>query len=111
MRGVGHRASEWTAPSLDSTSRTPPRAPPTPPLLSIPIIPANYTPPSPGGRAYAKSASGNVATEEVLNLLHGLGMHTGVNLTELSRVRHFISDRLGRGNASEFGVALPAEKK
>ncbi len=48
-----------------------------------------------GGCPYAEGASGNVATEAVLKLLEGLGIDTGVNLSEITKVGHFISDKLG----------------
>ena len=59
-----------------------------------------------GGCPYAQGASGNVATEDVVYLLHGLGVQTGVDLNKLVRVGDFISRFLGRQNASKVGLAL-----
>lgn len=58
-----------------------------------------------GGCPYARGASGNVATEDVVYMLHGLGLQTGVDLDALVQVGHWISERLGRGNGSKVGVA------
>lgn len=62
-----------------------------------------------GGCPYAKGASGNVATEDVLYLLHGLGLETGVDLDAVARTGGWISDRLGRPNGSKAGRALLAK--
>jgi len=59
-----------------------------------------------GGCPYAKGASGNVATEDVLYMLNGLGIETGVDLRKLVDVGHFISDYLKRQNNSKVGVAF-----
>lgn len=59
-----------------------------------------------GGCPYAKGASGNVATEDVLYLLHGMGIETGVDLEEIVRIAWFISDHLGRPPASRVAKAL-----
>ena len=53
-----------------------------------------------GGCPYAPGASGNVASEEVVYLLHGLGMHTGVNLEALAATGQWVSEQLGRPNGS-----------
>lgn len=58
-----------------------------------------------GGCPYAPGASGNVASEDVVYLLHGLGMHTGVNLDDLVHTGRWISQQLGRRNGSRTGVA------
>lgn len=60
-----------------------------------------------GGCPYAKGATGNVASEDVLYLLNGLGIDTGVDLTKLVTVGRWISQRLGRENHSKVGQALP----
>lgn len=62
-----------------------------------------------GGCPYAKGASGNVATEDVVYLLNGLGMQSGVDLEKLVRVGDFISRELGRRNGSKTGLALMAK--
>jgi len=59
-----------------------------------------------GGCPYANGASGNVATEDVVYMLHGNGMDTGVCLEDLVKVGGFISDYLKRPNMSKAGQAL-----
>ncbi|WP_311946436.1 hydroxymethylglutaryl-CoA lyase [Halomonas piscis] len=59
-----------------------------------------------GGCPYARGASGNVATEDVLYLLEGLGIHTGVNLEPLIATGEWISQQLERPNGSKAGQAL-----
>jgi len=49
-----------------------------------------------GGCPYAKGATGNVASEDVIYMLNGLGIETGVDLEALVGVAWFISERLGR---------------
>ncbi|MBL8450415.1 MAG: hydroxymethylglutaryl-CoA lyase [Dechloromonas sp.] len=61
-----------------------------------------------GGCPYAPGASGNVATEDVLWLLAGLGIPTGVDLDALVAVGIWISEVLGRPSASRAGRALAA---
>lgn len=61
-----------------------------------------------GGCPYARGASGNVATEDVVYLLDGMGLQTGVDLAALVKVGHWISERLGRANGSKVGIALAA---
>ncbi|MBR9858321.1 MAG: hydroxymethylglutaryl-CoA lyase [Gammaproteobacteria bacterium] len=60
-----------------------------------------------GGCPYAPGASGNVATEDVVYLLNGLGMETGVNLDRLVNTGRWISQQLGRHNGSKVGLAWP----
>jgi isopropylmalate/homocitrate/citramalate synthase len=59
-----------------------------------------------GGCPYAPGATGNVATEDVLYMLNGLGIHAGVDLALLVEAGRFISDHLGRPPASRANVAL-----
>lgn len=59
-----------------------------------------------GGCPYAKGASGNVASEDVLYLLNGLGIRTGVDLAKLAAVGRFICAELGREPASKVARAL-----
>ena len=59
-----------------------------------------------GGCPYAKGASGNVATEDVLYLLNGLGISTGVDLNKLVATGEWISNQLKRHNGSKVGQAL-----
>ena len=61
-----------------------------------------------GGCPYAKGASGNLATEDLVYMLHGLGITTGIHLDRLVRVGQNISDLLGRTNGSNAGQALNA---
>ncbi|MDP1698058.1 MAG: hydroxymethylglutaryl-CoA lyase [Xanthomonadaceae bacterium] len=59
-----------------------------------------------GGCPYAKGASGNVATEDVLYMLHGMGISTGVDLDALAATGRWLSALLGRENGSKVGRAL-----
>ena len=59
-----------------------------------------------GGCPYAKGATGNVATEDVLYLLQGLGIETGIDLEKVRRAGEFISRELGRPSASRVARAL-----
>jgi hydroxymethylglutaryl-CoA lyase len=61
-----------------------------------------------GGCPYAPGATGNVATEDVVVLLHGLGIETGIDLGALAETGAWISERLGRPTASRAGRALRA---
>jgi hydroxymethylglutaryl-CoA lyase len=61
-----------------------------------------------GGCPYAKGATGNVATEDVVYLLHGLGAQTGIDLDALVHTGAWISELLGRPNGSRAGRALLA---
>lgn len=62
-----------------------------------------------GGCPYAKGASGNVATEELLYLFEGLGLSTGVDLDEVARIGDWISRELSRPNGSKAGRARLAK--
>ena len=64
-----------------------------------------------GGCPFAPGASGNVATEDVVYLLHGLGIKTGIDLIAVARTGDWISRHLGRANAACAGKALLAAKK
>ena len=59
-----------------------------------------------GGCPYAKGATGNVATEDVVYLLHGMGIDTGIDLDKLIDAGQFISDFLGRKSGSRAATAL-----
>ncbi len=61
-----------------------------------------------GGCPYAKGASGNVATEDVVYLLHGLGIETGIDLTKLAAIGDWISHAINRPNGAKAGRALCA---
>jgi isopropylmalate/homocitrate/citramalate synthase len=62
-----------------------------------------------GGCPYAPGASGNVASEDVLYMLQGLDIETGVELERLAAAGRFISEALGRPPASKVGRALAAK--
>ena len=59
-----------------------------------------------GGCPYAKGASGNVATEDVVYMLNGLGIKTDVDLGKLILAGEFISNHLGRPSTSKTAIAL-----
>lgn len=59
-----------------------------------------------GGCPYAKGASGNVATEDVIFMLNGMGIDTGVNLDKIIAVGKFISQQLGRKSTSKVSQAI-----
>ncbi len=59
-----------------------------------------------GGCPYAKGATGNVATEDVLYMLHGMGIETGIDLEQVIDAGDFISRHLNRANASRAGRAI-----
>jgi hydroxymethylglutaryl-CoA lyase len=59
-----------------------------------------------GGCPYAKGATGNVATEEVVYMLHGMGIETGIDLDKLVDAGAFISDFLGRKSNSRVATAI-----
>jgi hydroxymethylglutaryl-CoA lyase len=64
-----------------------------------------------GGCPYAKGATGNVATEDVLYLMQGLGIETGIDLETVVDAGQFISQQLGRKGASRAGNALAARRR
>jgi hydroxymethylglutaryl-CoA lyase len=64
-----------------------------------------------GGCPYAKGATGNVATEDVLFLLDGLGIQTGIDLDALVDAGAFISGVLGRPPVSRAGKALLSKRE
>ncbi|GAB2598212.1 hydroxymethylglutaryl-CoA lyase [Nitrincola alkalisediminis] len=61
-----------------------------------------------GGCPYAKGASGNVATEDVLYLLEGLGIETGIDLQKLINTGFWITQQLKRNNGSKVALAKGA---
>jgi hydroxymethylglutaryl-CoA lyase len=64
-----------------------------------------------GGCPYAPGASGNVATEDVVYMLNGMGIETGIDLESLIEVGNFISRTLSRANQSKVGCAgVPATR-
>ncbi len=62
-----------------------------------------------GGCPFAPGAAGNVATEDVLDTLGGLGVETGVDLEKVAEAGRFICDTLGRPPASKVAQALMAK--
>jgi hydroxymethylglutaryl-CoA lyase len=64
-----------------------------------------------GGCPYAPGATGNVATEDVVYMLEGMGIETGVSLDKLIETAWFISDFLGRPPVSRVARAMKAKQK
>jgi len=69
------------------------------PFLSFPFVPTRGCP-------YAKGASGNVATEDLLYMLHGMGLSTGIDLDKLLEAGDFICSVLKRPTHSKVARAL-----
>ena len=63
-----------------------------------------------GGCPFAKGATGNVATEDVVYMLHGMGIDTGIDLDALIEAGQFISDHLQRPSGSRAARALLAQR-
>ncbi len=63
-----------------------------------------------GGCPYAKGATGNVATEDVVYMLQGMGIDTGIDMDKLLEAGQFISDFLGRQPVSRAATALLRKK-
>lgn len=59
-----------------------------------------------GGCPYAKGATGNVATEDLVYMLHGMGLATGVDLRKLIDAGNFITQYIKKQNASKVNNAL-----
>ena len=64
-----------------------------------------------GGCPFAPGATGNVATEDVVYMLHGMGIETGVDLDKLVDAAFFISDHLGRPPVSRVANAMRKRRK
>jgi hydroxymethylglutaryl-CoA lyase len=64
-----------------------------------------------GGCPYSPGASGNVATEDVVYMLNGLGIETGIDLDRLSQAGAFISTTLQRPTQSKVAIALAARQR
>ncbi|MBB3213615.1 hydroxymethylglutaryl-CoA lyase [Herbaspirillum sp. Sphag1AN] len=64
-----------------------------------------------GGCPYARGATGNVATEDVLYMMQGLGIATGVDLDLVVDAGQFISQQLGRKSSSRAGNAIAAKRQ
>lgn len=63
-----------------------------------------------GGCPYARGASGNAATEDVVYMLHGMGLETGVDLEKLINAGRFICDHLQRQSESKVNRAMRRNK-
>lgn len=59
-----------------------------------------------GGCPYAKGASGNLATEDLVYMLHGLGATTGIDLVKLINVGRFITNYLGKESLSRVNLVM-----
>lgn len=64
-----------------------------------------------GGCPYAAGASGNVATEDVLYMLHGMGIETGIDLDQLIDAGSFICNVLGKETGSKVAKAIISKRK
>ena len=64
-----------------------------------------------GGCPYAKGATGNVATEDIVYMMQGLGIETDVDMTKLLEAAQLITKALGKETASRAGRALLAKQK
>jgi len=64
-----------------------------------------------GGCPYANGATGNAASEDVVYMLHGLGLETGIDIDELAMTGAWISKQLHRPNNSRAGLALSFSRK
>ena len=64
-----------------------------------------------GGCPYAKGATGNLASEDLVHYLHGMGVETGVDLNLLADVGDWISRELVRQNNSRAGSAIVAKRR
>ena len=62
-----------------------------------------------GGCPYAKGASGNVATEDVVYMLNGMGIKTGIDLEQVVHAGRYITDALGKTPASRAATAILAK--
>jgi hydroxymethylglutaryl-CoA lyase len=59
-----------------------------------------------GGCPYAKGASGNVSTEDVVYMLNGIGIETGIDLEKLAAAGQYITQQIGIANNSHIGNVL-----
>ena len=72
--------------------------------LGVAVVDASVS--GTGGCPYARGASGNVASEDVVYMLHGMGIATGVDLERLVDTGRWLSAQLGRDNGSKVGKAV-----
>jgi hydroxymethylglutaryl-CoA lyase len=64
-----------------------------------------------GGCPYAKGATGNVATEDLVFMLHGMGIATGIDLDQLVDAGQYISGQLQRKPTARVAVALLNQRR
>lgn len=64
-----------------------------------------------GGCPYSKGATGNVSTEDLVHLLHSLGVETGIDLSKLASIGGWIATQLGKTNDSRAGKATIARMR
>lgn len=64
-----------------------------------------------GGCSFANGAKGNVATEDVLYMLNGMGIETGIDFDKLIDTSLFISDALGRRPAARVAQAIQSKRQ
>ncbi|HET7656035.1 MAG TPA: hydroxymethylglutaryl-CoA lyase, partial [Luteimonas sp.] len=64
-----------------------------------------------GGCPYARGASGNVATEDVAYMLHGMGIDTGIDLEKLVETGRWLAAQLGRASGSKVTQAMEDGKQ
>lgn len=62
-----------------------------------------------GGCPFSPGATGNVATEDLIHCLHGLGADTGLDLVRMAEIGEWISAELGKANESRAGKATQAK--
>lgn len=64
-----------------------------------------------GGCPYARGASGNVATEDLVYMLHGMGIETGIDMDRLLDAGRYICEELGKSTESKVAKAISGKEK
>lgn len=64
-----------------------------------------------GGCPYARGASGNVATEDLVYMLQGMGIETGIDMEQLLSASRYICEELGKNTESKVARALYSKEK
>lgn len=64
-----------------------------------------------GGCPYARGASGNVATEDLVYMLQGMGIETGIDMDQLLDAGRFICEELGKSTESKVAKAVSGKEK
>ena len=72
--------------------------------LGVAVVDASVS--GAGGCPYARGATGNVASEDVVYMLHGMDISTGIDLNKLIDAGRWLSTQLGRANNSKVGLAV-----